>query len=113
LLRRFRSHPLWAEIDDAQRYHEVPYVLPGDRGIIDLLYRVGSGWVIVDFKTNAVQSEAEMCETIRLAGYDNQVKRYAEAVSTKLGHCSRALLVFLQFGNDKIGLAEIDIKTGE
>jgi ATP-dependent exoDNAse (exonuclease V) beta subunit len=56
LLDRFRAHPLWAEISASEeRCHEVPYSrsLPGgrvDAGAIDLLYRKGSEWMLVDFK---------------------------------------------------------------
>jgi ATP-dependent exoDNAse (exonuclease V) beta subunit len=108
LLERFQAHPLWAEINAAERYHEVSYTLPGDRGIIDLLYRTEAGWVIADFKTDEVRSETEMWETIRRSRYNEQVGRYADAVTTQLGQRPRALLVFLQVGGTAIGLADID-----
>jgi ATP-dependent helicase/nuclease subunit A len=107
LLARFRGHPLWAEIDAAERYHEVPYALPGDRGIIDLLYRTEAGWVIIDFKTDELRSEVEMWETIERGGYNEQVKRYVDAVTAQIGQRPRALLVFLQVGHDRISLTEI------
>lgn len=108
LLTRFRGHPLWMEIDAAERYHEVPYALPGDRGIIDLLYRVKAGWVIVDFKTDEVRSEVEMWEAIERGRYNEQVKRYVDAVTAQIGQRPRALMVFLQVGGTAIGLAEIE-----
>jgi ATP-dependent exoDNAse (exonuclease V) beta subunit len=107
LLTLFRAHPLWAEIDAAERYHEVPYAIPGDRGIIDLLYRTEAGWVITDFKTDELRSEAEVADTIQRHGYDWQVQRYAKAVAAQLGAHPKLLLVFLQVGRDKISLVEI------
>ena len=107
LLTRFRAHPLWAEIETAERYHEVPYTLPGDRGIIDLLYRSGDGWVIGDFKTDELRSEAEVASAIEREGYAGQVRRYAEAVAGQLGARPKLLLVFLQVGRDKIMAVEI------
>lgn len=108
LLKRFQANPLWVEINAAERYHEMPYAVPGDRGIIDLLYRSGAGWVIADFKTDELHSEAEVGPTIQRQGYDRQVQRYAEAVVAQLGAYPKLLLVFLQVGRDKISLTEID-----
>jgi ATP-dependent exoDNAse (exonuclease V) beta subunit len=108
LLARFRGHTLWAEINAAERYHEVPYAIPGDRGIIDLLYRTKAGWVIADFKTDELRSEVEMWETIERNGYNEQVKRYVDAVMIQLGQRPRALLIFLQIGGSRIGLADIE-----
>ena len=107
LLERFRVHPLYAEMDSAERHHEVPYFLPEGRGVIDLLYRTPSGWCIADFKTDEVRSDAEALAAIRQNGYDRQVARYAEAVATQLGACtepSRSVqaqtrLVFLNVNN--------------
>lgn len=99
-MRRFRAHPLCEEIETAERYHEAPYILAHDRGVIDILYRSGDDWVIADFKTDALRSEAEMRETLQREGYETQVQRYAEAVTEQLGQRPRVLLVFLQVGGD-------------
>ncbi len=96
LLTRFQAQPLYREIAGADRYHEVPYALPHDTGVIDLLYRRGEGrWTIVDFKTDDVRSSEEMRETIEQEGYDTQVGRYVEAITNQLKQRPRALLVFL------------------
>lgn len=100
LLERFHAHPLCAEIRDAESYHEVPYTLPNDRGIIDVLYRSSEGWTIVDFKTDELRSEAEIRDTIRREGYDKQVQSYADAVARQLGQRPRTLLVFLRVGRE-------------
>ncbi|MFH1632873.1 MAG: UvrD-helicase domain-containing protein [Chloroflexota bacterium] len=98
LLRRFHADPLCATIEVAERYHEVPYALPNDRGIIDILYRSEGGWVVADFKTDELRSEAEMRAAIQRENYSGQLQRYAEAVTAQLGQRPRVLLVFLRVG---------------
>lgn len=98
LLQRFRGHPLCAEIEAAEHYHELPYILPTGRGVIDLLYCTGSEWVIVDFKTDELRSEAEVQEVTLREGYDRQVQRYMDAAAGWLGCRPRGRLVFLQVG---------------
>ncbi len=100
LLDRFQAHLLCAEIGAAARYHEVPYALAGDSGIIDLLYRAEAGWTIVDFKTDELRSLDEMRETIRREAYDAQVRRYADALAAQLGQRPRTQLVFLRVAGE-------------
>lgn len=100
LLERLRAHPVFAEMDAAERHHELPYLLPEGGGILDLLYRTPQGWFIADFKTDEVSSEAEALETIRREGYDRQVARYAEAVAAQLGVRPHTRLVFLRVGGE-------------
>ncbi len=99
MLRHFQAHPLYAEIAQADRLHEVPYALPGDTGVIDLLYRLGSEWTIVDFKTDEVRSIEEMRATIAREQYAEQVRRYVEAVAPQIGQRPRGRLVFLRVGS--------------
>ncbi len=99
LLERFRLHPLYAKIEAAERHHEVPYVLPDDVGIIDLIYCTPEGWMIADFKTDALRSEAEARKAIHEKGYDQQLNRYAEAVASQLGQRPHTQLVFLRVAN--------------
>jgi ATP-dependent exoDNAse (exonuclease V) beta subunit len=99
LLERLRAHPLYAELDSAERHHEVPYFLPEERGVIDLLYRAESGWCIIDFKTNEVRSEEEAWTTIQRTGYDAQMTRYARAVADQLKVGAKTRLVFLNVEN--------------
>jgi ATP-dependent helicase/nuclease subunit A len=110
LLERLRQHPLYAEIDSSQRYHEVPYALPGDQGIIDLLYHGPQGWVIVDFKTDEARNAAEVEAIIQRQGYWEQLGRYVEAVTSQLGQRPLARLVFLQVGNH-VQVVERDSKA--
>jgi ATP-dependent exoDNAse (exonuclease V) beta subunit len=66
LLERFRDHLQFAELDAAERHHEVPYFLPEGRGAVDLLYRTESGWFIVDFKTRQQPLASASSRTRRL-----------------------------------------------
>ncbi len=95
LLERFHAHPLFAELDSAERHHEIPYILPADRGVIDLLYRTNAGWFILDFKTDAVHSAEQARTVIRKNEYDQQLARYALAVAEQLNVQAKPRLVFL------------------
>ncbi len=95
LLEHFRAHPLFTELDQAERHHEIPYYTPAGRGILDLLYRAGNDWVIIDFKTDRADSEEQARALIRQNGYDAQVARYVQALKDQLGVTPRARLVFL------------------
>jgi ATP-dependent helicase/nuclease subunit A len=104
LLRRFRAHSLWAEIDAAQRWHEVSFNVIEDgrsaSGIVDLLYRAGEAYTIAEFKTDEVRAAADLQLHIQNEAYDEQVRRYARAVGVQLGMKVQANLVFLNVGND-------------
>jgi ATP-dependent exoDNAse (exonuclease V) beta subunit len=100
MLRRFQAHPLYEEVEKADRLHKVPYALPGDTGVIDLLYRSGDGWTIVDFKTDEVRSIEEMRATIEHEKYAEQVQRYIEAIAPQIGQRPRGQLVFLRVKNE-------------
>jgi ATP-dependent helicase/nuclease subunit A len=95
LLERLRAHPLFRELDSAEHHHEVPYYSPEGRGIIDLLYRIGETWTIIDFKTDEVRSDEEARSAISQNGYDRQVARYAQAIATQLNVQPKTRLVFL------------------
>ncbi len=99
LLSRFRAHPLWAEMDAAERHHEVPYVRAGthgERGIVDLLYRADGRWTVAEFKTDRLAGAGAVQRQIEAEGYGEQVARYVAAVEQLLGERPRALLIFLQ-----------------
>jgi ATP-dependent helicase/nuclease subunit A len=98
LLGRFQASALFAEIDASEHYHELPYLQAGGRGVIDLLYRAGGQWVIVDFKTDEVRSPAEALDVIAREGYGAQLRRYVDAAAPWLGTPPQARLAFLQVG---------------
>jgi ATP-dependent exoDNAse (exonuclease V) beta subunit len=106
LLRRFHGHPLWAELDAAQRWHEVPFsVVEGERpenGVIDLLYRVSAGFRIAEFKTDRLGGEDDLRAHIQREGYDEQVRRYVRAVRLQLGVEVEASWVFLNVGSQVV-----------
>ncbi len=106
LLERLRAHPLYTEIDAAEHHHEIPYHLPGDSGIIDLLYRSDAGWFLVDFKTDEVRSDEDARIVIQREGYDRQVARYAEAAASGLGVRAKMRLVFLNV-NSKLSIYDL------
>jgi ATP-dependent exoDNAse (exonuclease V) beta subunit len=63
----FRAGPVWTELAASDRVLcEFPFVRTVDEaeaprlvsGVIDLLYRTDGGWVIVDFKTEALGPRA-------------------------------------------------------
>jgi ATP-dependent exoDNAse (exonuclease V) beta subunit len=100
MLRRFQLHPSYAEIEQADRLHEVPYALPNDTGVIDLVYRSSEGWTIVDFKTDEVRSLEEMRDTIEREQYAEQVRRYIDALAPQIGQRPRGRLIFLRVKNE-------------
>ncbi|MCJ7624504.1 MAG: PD-(D/E)XK nuclease family protein, partial [Anaerolineaceae bacterium] len=98
LLSRFKGHPLWAEMDAAERRHEVPYAVELgdgeiDRGLIDVLYRVGDGWRLVDFKSDAIYSR-EMLESA-FGEHQEQMMRYKNALGVLMSGEVRAAICFL------------------
>ena len=98
LLTRFRSGPLagrLAELEGRVVARELPVLLATDRsdpaapvshlsGRIDMVYRdpLDEAWVIVDYKTDDVESEAE-CEE-RAEHYRSQGRAYAAALRSAL-----------------------------
>jgi len=65
------------------------------RGVIDALLRSPAGLVIVDYKTDRVESEAELAQ--RVAGYTLQVQLYARAIGAILDRpVVEARLVFVR-----------------
>ncbi len=61
LLNELRRHPLYAEMAGAdERHHELPYTTPATgapAGQIDLLFRRGETWTLVDFKTDRIRDD--------------------------------------------------------
>jgi len=112
LLRRFRAHSVWTEMDTAQRWHEVSFSVIEDgrsvNGIVDLLYRTGETCKIAEFKTDEVRVAADLHIHIRNEAYDEQVRRYARAVGQQLGVEVEANLVFLNVGND-VAVVPVDL----
>ncbi len=102
LLGRFQNDPLYAEMNGAlERYHEVAYTTPSPDagqvawGFIDCLYRTPAGWVLVDFKTDELRSQAALDAAVEK--YRPQLERYHEAAQKLIGIPPRSLMCFLNF----------------
>lgn len=106
LLECLHAHPLFKELDSAERHHEVSYFLEEGRGVIDLLYRTEAGWCIIDFKTDELRSDEAARSAITQNGYDRQLARYAQAVAGSLGVQAKTRLVFLNI-NRKLAIFEV------
>ena len=97
-LARLQNHPLRKEIEAAtERYHELPYSRMvkenAETGYIDLLYCSPTGWQIVDFKTDSIQSAAERAELV--IKYTWQMHKYAGALETLIGKQAQTRICFL------------------
>jgi ATP-dependent helicase/nuclease subunit A len=102
LLLRFRNHPLYQEMNDAdQRLHEVPYNLLSEdgveSGIIDSLYLRDGVWRIVEFKTDRVRNEADFERLLTEEDYLTQAGRYVAAAERLLGERPRFILCMLNY----------------
>ncbi|MEE9617737.1 MAG: 3'-5' exonuclease, partial [Anaerolineae bacterium] len=102
LLSRFRAHPLYAELNGAERHHELPYAVEVEgfpkNGIVDLLACSDGIWTLVEFKTDELRAGTNLKAHVRKKGYYEQVREYVTVVGHLLGERPRALLVFLNVG---------------
>ncbi len=84
---------------DAEAYPEMPFSWDWDgipvHGTIDLVYRDGSGWHVMDFKTDYVRSGSLADVANR---YFPQLALYREALKRATGETPQASLVFLRVG---------------
>ncbi|MFH1928026.1 MAG: UvrD-helicase domain-containing protein [Chloroflexota bacterium] len=115
ILKRFRAHSLYTEMDSARRLHEVPYSIEVegkvDAGIIDALYQGDDGqWKLVEFKTDRISNEAALQRHLTSEEYEEQTLRYAKAVERLLGQRPRILLCFLNCW-DGVRVREIQAPT--
>lgn len=99
MLDAFRQHAIWEEVqtaDDVRTEYEFALVdvengnTPDDdtsavatltRGTIDLIYRTGGGWTLVDFKSDRLSDETPGADAERRAqgAYGDQIRGYAAA----------------------------------
>lgn len=102
MLERFAISPIGVAIGQsaAEPRFELPFAWNWDgvpvHGQLDLLYRDGEGWCVVDFKTDRVSgtTAAEVAEP-----YVVQIALYAKALEAATGTRPRAGLLFLQTGD--------------
>jgi ATP-dependent helicase/nuclease subunit A len=102
LLARFQSHPLFREMNTAERrLHEVPYSLVVDgqveSGIIDAVYLRDGSWTIVEFKTDEVRTRVAFDQLLAKEDYLEQAQRYLSAAGRLLGQQPRLILCMLNY----------------
>jgi ATP-dependent exoDNAse (exonuclease V) beta subunit len=100
LLARFQSWNRFQEIAaGTKRFHELPYSYDLgykiETGFIDLLYRHNGRWTIIDFKTDEIRNEAEVNPLLKKEKYEEQIRRYGQAVSTMIGERPQLLICLL------------------
>ena len=109
LLQRFHDHPLFREMESAERrLHELPYSLERvgtpsrssgegslENGTIDVLYLCKGRWHIVEFKTDEIRDELELRQVLDRRQYPAQLRRYAQAVEQLVGQRPDAQLCLL------------------
>ena len=103
LLERFQGSVLYRKMNSAdKRVHEIPFSVPGKggdytQGVIDALYREEETWVLVEFKTDKVNSQQHLDELLQQGDYRNQVDRYLRAVEEILNERPQPVLCFLNY----------------
>jgi ATP-dependent helicase/nuclease subunit A len=94
---RVLASPLWKRaMDSSQHYSEVPFYTDTKitepegtnkdtvvSGTIDLVFKEGDGWVIVDFKTDSVSGDRQLEELI--SHYALQLELYRKSWESVVG----------------------------
>jgi len=84
LVAHFLASPLANRVRTAAAVHpELPFVSDGRAGVIDLLLQTGEEWVVVDYKTNQVNSFGHARHVAQR--YAGQADAYVRAVKAALG----------------------------
>ena len=99
VVRRAARLPHWREV-----YVGVPYEAGVVEGYIDLLYRDDDGLVVVDYKTDSWQNEADLAA--KVDRYRVQLETYAMAAARAVDEpVTRTLLLFLAAAGTARGVA--------
>ena len=114
LLMRLRAHPLYDDLERAERrHHEVPYSLKVDgqieSGVIDLLYKADGTWTIVEFKTYHVSNAAHLGALLSCSDFLEQAQRYRRAVRVLLRVAPRCHVCFLDYAGT-VHLASVPVQ---
>lgn len=109
LLTRFAAHPIHHEIQKADEiYREVPYsrMAKGypETGYLDLLYKTGDSWHILDFKTDFIENESRKNSLVE--EYSPQLRRYQRVVEELLSLNADSRICFLD-DQGKVTLVEV------
>jgi len=111
LMERLQAHPLYEEINSAERrYHEIPYEtwdeVKKERGRLDILYQTENDWKIIDFKTDQLNSFSNLPDERKME-YKAQLLRYQNSVYQQLKVKPSARFCFLNLGAE-IELYDLD-----
>ncbi len=106
LVSRFQDQTIFAYLDLAERYHEVPYSvdLDGqtDSGFIDLLARStpDEPYQLYDFKTDQLRADTDLMRYADHEGYIDQIRRYVRAVAGIIKQRPQTTIIFLNVGGE-------------
>lgn len=100
LLRRFRESDVFSRIEKTKkRWHELPFSLPTKtsviNGVIDLLLIEQNGYTVIDFKTDALNSLAELSQAVQ--EHEKQLNTYRRAVRMATGVAPQLEICFLDY----------------
>ena len=101
MLDRFAQSPLAATLAEAavERWFELPFAWDWDgvpvHGSVDLVYRDGSGWNVIDFKSDRLDGTTAQEAATR---YAVQIGLYQRAIEAAVGAPANAGLLFLRSG---------------
>lgn len=103
LLQDFQKSQLWQRIQSSPEvYTEVPFHLKEEKdgkpvflsGIIDLVFKEGESWIIVDYKTDRLKDPGGYAELEK--AYQSQIQQYRKVWQTITGEVvSQSLVYFL------------------
>ncbi len=110
ILKNIKKSSLWQRIENAEiKITEVPFAYKVDKGhtpqlisgVIDLVFKEGDEWVIVDYKTDRVEEEKSL--KALTAKYTEQIKAYALAWEDIVGERVKAAEIYYLhvFGRSK------------
>ncbi|MCC8181309.1 MAG: PD-(D/E)XK nuclease family protein, partial [Planctomycetes bacterium] len=89
MIRQVRSSPLWRRAAAAESaFRETPFTLRGDgntlvRGVIDLVFKEDGGWVLVDYKSDAIPASVSAASAAEK--HREQLHAYRAAWSSLTG----------------------------
>jgi ATP-dependent helicase/nuclease subunit A len=106
ILTRFQATSLYNRMAAAeQRFHELPYSVLGpqgklENGVIDALFREGSHWTLVEFKTDDIRGPAQLEKMLQNEDYVPQVAAYLAAAERLLGVRPHPVLCLLNYAGN-------------
>ena len=112
LLERFQRSEMYEWLAEARSrqnefYSEIPFIYKTDKrilhGVIDVLFKRGDDWIVLDYKTSYVPNTHLGYDVIddHAQRFDLQVGAYAAAVSSQLGGITpRVYIHYIRYTHD-------------